>query len=309
METPKRAAYGRRIWVSILVAGVVVVGGLTSAAPASAHAGSGETEVGSELVLQALGHLAHDMSSAGVDASMEKIGDVLATKDQAGVNIVEVKQAKAALEAGQVRQGARPSPALDHSGQCLDGAGRRRGDRHEGRRRRASRPRRSGHDGYGISRRLAALPPVRRGSGLLLQAGKDGRSTTSSAQQPGTSTAGHLIEGRIMTTVLRQPVSMPPSVLDVRRRAPSPRRHRRAPWHRLSGVPGSRARQQPGLEPGRGHGQRVWNPDHHRLHPGAVLQPGAGERERLGPPHHHRRGGRMVRARRALLGLPGHVRE
>jgi len=61
--------------------------------------------VGSELVLQALGHLAHDKGSAGVDASMEKIGDVLATKDQAGVNIAEVKQAKAALEAGQVIKG------------------------------------------------------------------------------------------------------------------------------------------------------------------------------------------------------------
>lgn len=103
METPKRAAYGRRIWIRILVAGVVVVGGLTSAAPAWADA-PGETEVGYLLVQQALGHLAHDKASAGMDSALEKIGDVLKTEDQAGVNIAEVQQAKAALEAGQATQ-------------------------------------------------------------------------------------------------------------------------------------------------------------------------------------------------------------
>ena len=101
MDTRKRVARGRRIWIRVLVAGVVVVGGLTSAAPAWAHAGSGETEVGYILVQQALGHLAHDKTSNGMDSAMEKIGDVMKTKDQAGVNIAEVQQAKAAMEAGK----------------------------------------------------------------------------------------------------------------------------------------------------------------------------------------------------------------
>ena len=112
MDARKRVARGRRIWIRVLVAGVVVVGGLTSATPAWAHAGSGETEVGYVLVQQALGHLAHDKTSNGVEFSMEKIGDVLKTKDQAGVNIAEVQQAKTALEAGQVVQG---QALLQHS--------------------------------------------------------------------------------------------------------------------------------------------------------------------------------------------------
>jgi len=101
MDIPQRVARGRRIWIRILVAGVVVVGGVTSATPAWAHAGSGETEVGYALVQQALGHLAHDKTSSGMEAAMEKIGDVLKTKDQAGVNIAEVQQAKTAMEAGK----------------------------------------------------------------------------------------------------------------------------------------------------------------------------------------------------------------
>jgi len=104
MATPKRVAHGRRIWIRILIAGVVVVGGLTSASPAWADE-PGETEVGYLLVQQALGHLAHDKTTSGVELSMEKIGDALKTKDNAGVNIAEVQQAKAALEAGQVVQG------------------------------------------------------------------------------------------------------------------------------------------------------------------------------------------------------------
>jgi len=112
MDARKRVARGRRIWIRVLVAGVVVVGGLASATPAWAHAGSGETEVGYVLVQQALGHLAHDKTSNGVELSMEKIGDVLKTKDQAGVNIAEVQQAKTALEAGQVVRG---QTLLQHS--------------------------------------------------------------------------------------------------------------------------------------------------------------------------------------------------
>ena len=100
MDTRRRVARGRRIWIRVLVAGVVVVGGVTSASPAWAH-GGGETEVGYILVQQALGHLAHDKTASGMDSAMEKIGDDMATKDQAGVNIAEVQQAKAAMEAGK----------------------------------------------------------------------------------------------------------------------------------------------------------------------------------------------------------------
>lgn len=101
MEKPKRSAHGRRIWTRILV--LVVMAGLTSAAPAWADE-PGETDVGYILVQQALGHLAHNKTSTGMDFAIEKIGDVLATKDQAGINIAEVQQAKAALEAGQATQ-------------------------------------------------------------------------------------------------------------------------------------------------------------------------------------------------------------
>ena len=104
MDARERVARGRRIWIRILVAGVVVVGGLTSASPAWADE-PGETEVGYLLVQQALGHLAHDKTKSGVEFSMEKIEDALKTKDNAGVNLAEVQQAKAALEAGQVPQG------------------------------------------------------------------------------------------------------------------------------------------------------------------------------------------------------------
>ena len=104
MDARERVVRGRRIWIHVLIAGVVVVGGVTSATPAWAHAGSGETEVGYVLVQQALGHLAHDKTASGMDAAMEKIGDVMKTKDQAGVNIAEVEQAKAAMEAGQAIQ-------------------------------------------------------------------------------------------------------------------------------------------------------------------------------------------------------------
>jgi hypothetical protein len=68
---------------------------------ASAH-GTGETTVGYVLVQQALGHLAHDSSHLGIEAAMEKVDDALAATDQAGVDVVELKSAKAALEADQV---------------------------------------------------------------------------------------------------------------------------------------------------------------------------------------------------------------
>ncbi|MEO6143170.1 MAG: hypothetical protein ABIP19_04250 [Dermatophilaceae bacterium] len=83
---------------------LVVLGGVASAAPAWAH-GAGETEEGYLLVQQALGHLAHEPNMAGVEAAMEKIDDTLATTDQEGVNVAQVKEAQMALDAGKVEAG------------------------------------------------------------------------------------------------------------------------------------------------------------------------------------------------------------
>ena len=83
---------------------LVVLGGVASAAPAWAH-GTGETEEGYVLVQQALGRLAHDPNRTGVMAAMEKIDDTLATKDQEGVNIAQVKDAQMALDAGKLEEG------------------------------------------------------------------------------------------------------------------------------------------------------------------------------------------------------------
>ncbi len=83
----------------VLVAVLAVVGVLGMSPPASAH-GEGETEEGYLLVQQALGHLAHDTSHAGIELAMEKVDDALATKDQEGVAVAEVEQARQALEQG-----------------------------------------------------------------------------------------------------------------------------------------------------------------------------------------------------------------
>jgi len=102
-EIPTRAN-GRR-WPGTVVAMLVAVVGVASASPAWAHAGDGESTVGYELVQQALGHLAHDTSPLGIGLAMEKVDDALATTDQAGVDVAEVEQAQAALDAGDVETG------------------------------------------------------------------------------------------------------------------------------------------------------------------------------------------------------------
>lgn len=89
-----------------LLTGIIAVtlfGWLATAAPASAH-GEGETDEGYLLVQQALGHLAHDTGMGGIDAAMEKVQDALDTQDQEGVDVGELKQGMAALEAGNVGQ-------------------------------------------------------------------------------------------------------------------------------------------------------------------------------------------------------------
>jgi hypothetical protein len=82
---------------------LTLVGWLGASSPAMAH-GEDETKEGYVLVQQALGHLAHDTSAAGIDLAMEKVEDALSTDDQEGVNLTELKQGMAALQAGNVDQ-------------------------------------------------------------------------------------------------------------------------------------------------------------------------------------------------------------
>lgn len=101
----------RRRVTAVALTLIVLLSGALFASPAWAH-GTGETEEGYLLVQQALGHLAHDTTSTGIDLAMEKVDDALKTADQEGVDIAEVTQARAALEAGDVVQG---QALLQHS--------------------------------------------------------------------------------------------------------------------------------------------------------------------------------------------------
>lgn len=104
MGRSQRTSLGRSTWIGLLMTSVVVLGGLVSPAPAWAH-GEGETTEAYLLVQQALGHLAHDASSDGVMAALEKIDDALSSMDQEGVDVAMLERGRAALEAGQVAQG------------------------------------------------------------------------------------------------------------------------------------------------------------------------------------------------------------
>ncbi len=108
--TARRTTISRRGRAALIVAGMtlgfvlsLVLGLVALAPPALAHGGD-ETQEGYLLVQQALGHLAHDTTHTGIDLAMEKVDDALAAKDQDGVAVAEVKQAKAALEAMRVEQ-------------------------------------------------------------------------------------------------------------------------------------------------------------------------------------------------------------
>lgn len=104
MGSLRETSGGRRHWTTLVLACVLALGSVLSASPARADA-PGETTEGYLLVQQALGHLAHDTTANGIEAAMEKVNDALKTKDQQGVAVAEVEQAKTALEAGQVEQG------------------------------------------------------------------------------------------------------------------------------------------------------------------------------------------------------------
>ncbi|WP_310527351.1 hypothetical protein [Nocardioides sp.] len=92
----------RRLVAAWLLA-VGLLGSVVVPPAAFAH-GDGETQEGYLLVQQALGHLAHDTSSEGIDLAMEKVDDALSTEDHEGVDIAEVKDAMRALETDQVQR-------------------------------------------------------------------------------------------------------------------------------------------------------------------------------------------------------------
>ena len=110
---PNRGPERQRVprWLRLVVIFGVFLTPTTATRAAWAH-GAGETTMGYVLVQQALGHLAHDSSHVGVEAAMEKVDDALATKDQAGVDVAEVRMAKTALQADQV---AAARALLQHS--------------------------------------------------------------------------------------------------------------------------------------------------------------------------------------------------
>jgi len=104
MDRTSRPPAGRKTWTALLATVFFILGGLWSPSLAWAH-GDGETTEGYLLVQQALAHLGHDTSSVGVSLAMEKIDDALATTDQEGVDVAQVKEAQAALDAGKVEEG------------------------------------------------------------------------------------------------------------------------------------------------------------------------------------------------------------
>ncbi len=72
-----------------------------SVGPAWAHGGADGAEEGYVMVQQALGHLAQDPSPQGVAAAEAKIQEALSATDQEGVDVTIVREAQAALTAGQ----------------------------------------------------------------------------------------------------------------------------------------------------------------------------------------------------------------
>ena len=78
-----------------------------SASPAWAHGADASAE-GYVLVQQALANLAYNSGHTGMLLAMEKVDDVLRAKDQEGVDVAQVKQAKVELEADH----AAPAQAL-----------------------------------------------------------------------------------------------------------------------------------------------------------------------------------------------------
>ena len=80
---------------------VFVLAPVMLATGAQAH-DDDESQEGYVLVQQALAHVAHGTGHDAVDAAMEKVQDALDAEDQEDVDVTEVRQGMAALEAGRV---------------------------------------------------------------------------------------------------------------------------------------------------------------------------------------------------------------
>ena len=94
----RRGASGLRTTLQGIACALVVAAMTLVPARAFAHGGD-ETEEGYLLVQQALGHLAHETNDEGIALAAEKVDDALATKDNDGVNVAEVRRAATALAA------------------------------------------------------------------------------------------------------------------------------------------------------------------------------------------------------------------
>ncbi len=86
--------------VALVVA--LVLASAVSAGVAWAHGGEDDPPEGYLFVQQALGHLAHDQGPTGVLDAEAKIQEALGGADQDGVDVDLVRQAQAALTAGQI---------------------------------------------------------------------------------------------------------------------------------------------------------------------------------------------------------------
>lgn len=93
--------FGRRSLVGFLMVflSVTLVG-----SPAFAHGGESSAE-GYVMVQQALSYLVTDSTPAGTAQALMKVDEVLAAKDQDGVAVAEIKQAKADLINGDTKSG------------------------------------------------------------------------------------------------------------------------------------------------------------------------------------------------------------
>lgn len=90
----------------LTILAVTLFGSFAAVSSASAHGGN-ETQVGYLLVQQALGHLAHDTSAEGISLALEKVDDALNAEDQDGVALPVLKEARTALQDGEVGRAQR----------------------------------------------------------------------------------------------------------------------------------------------------------------------------------------------------------
>lgn len=88
----------------VLVVVVTVLGGALGSSPAVADEGDSSAE-GYVLVQQALSFLVNDSGPEGVARALMKVDQVLAGGDQEGVDVGQIRHARADLLAGDIAQG------------------------------------------------------------------------------------------------------------------------------------------------------------------------------------------------------------